>query len=95
LDSAKCFQFFHYAIYAVGLIVVGHTVAGTFVIGVGCTPTKSENQSCAFNYGTALAVLNILTDLLVLAIPVPLLWKLHMPLFQKWVLGLIFSIGSL
>lgn len=39
------------------------------------------------------AVLNILTDAAVLAIPIPMLWRLRIPIRKKIVIGLVLSSG--
>ncbi|KAI1066940.1 hypothetical protein LB507_011373 [Fusarium sp. FIESC RH6] len=39
-------------------------------------------------------VLNVLTDALILCIPLPLLWKLQVPLRKKLVIGLLLSSGA-
>jgi hypothetical protein len=41
------------------------------------------------------AGIQIATDLIILVLPMPLLWKLQMPRRQKWGIMLVFSLGIL
>jgi len=84
--------------YVVGIAYV----ANMFVVTFGCYPVQKNWQvspiapwKCSFRtqnfIGTA--VLNIVTDALLLAIPVPMLYKLNIPLRKKFVIGLVLSSG--
>lgn len=44
---------------------------------------------------TTSAVPNIMTDLLILCMPIPLVLKLHITVYQKFALSLTFSLGAL
>jgi hypothetical protein len=41
------------------------------------------------------AGIQIATDLLILALPMPLLWRLQMPRRQKWGIMIVFGLGVL
>ncbi|KAL8953746.1 MAG: hypothetical protein Q9222_000428 [Ikaeria aurantiellina] len=41
------------------------------------------------------AGINTLTDIIILILPMPIIWRLHVPLRQKVMLSLIFGLGSL
>lgn len=94
---------FHAKLVKILFWVVGISyIANMMVIIFGCFPTQMNWQvspiapwKCTYRpqnfIGTA--VFNIVTDSLLLAIPVPMLWKLKMPLRKKLVIGLILSSG--
>ena len=44
--------------------------------------------------GTVLGALNILTDLMILAIPMPLIWKLQADVWRRLSLAFTFLLGS-
>ncbi|KAF4453283.1 hypothetical protein F53441_4013 [Fusarium austroafricanum] len=71
-------------------------------ITFGCFPTQRNWQvvpnpglRCTFKFQNLLVttVLNVITDALILCIPMPLLWKLQIPLKKKFVIGLLLSSG--
>ncbi|KAL8711335.1 MAG: hypothetical protein Q9220_004232 [cf. Caloplaca sp. 1 TL-2023] len=41
------------------------------------------------------AGINTLTDIIILILPMPIIWRLHVPLRQKFILSFIFGFGSL
>lgn len=45
--------------------------------------------------GTILAVFNVLTDIVILVMPMPMLWKLHMETKEKLSIMAIFLLGGL
>lgn len=53
--------------------------------------------SCVHAYDLYLwnTILNVVTDFLVLLVPIPMLRKLQIPKKQKWGLAGLFAIGSL
>lgn len=60
-------------------------------------PTAYPDARCD-NYVPALillAVVNVVTDLLTLAIPLPILWKLKVSSSRRWQLIAMFSLGGL
>ncbi|KAM0244681.1 hypothetical protein ACHAP5_006024 [Fusarium lateritium] len=72
-------------------------------ITFGCFPTQKNWQVlpdpglvCTFKMQNFLVttVLNVLTDALILCIPLPLLWKLQVPVRKKIVIGLLLSSGA-
>ncbi|RGP65899.1 hypothetical protein FLONG3_9031 [Fusarium longipes] len=77
--------------------------AVVLTISIGCLPYKANWQvvpeppaNCSFKLQNFLVttVLNVMTDGLILCIPIPLLWKLQMPFHKKLVLGLLLSSGA-
>ncbi|OJJ42109.1 hypothetical protein ASPZODRAFT_137495 [Penicilliopsis zonata CBS 506.65] len=85
---------FRYCIYALIFIITGYTLATTFATAAGCNPTHSDQTPCINSLALWLAILNIATDFLMLFLPIPMLWTLHLPVMQKATLALIFAIGS-
>ncbi|KAJ4046861.1 hypothetical protein NW756_005337 [Fusarium oxysporum] len=72
-------------------------------ITFGCFPTQKNwqvvpdpGEKCSFKMQNFLVttVLNVLTDALILGIPMPLLWKLQVPFRKKLVIGLLLSSGA-
>ncbi|WAO89052.1 Hypothetical protein NCS54_00642700 [Fusarium falciforme] len=68
----------------------------------GCFPTRKNwqvvpdpGEKCTFRRQNLVVttVLNVLTDSMILGIPLPLLWKLQIPLRRKIVIGLLLSSG--
>jgi hypothetical protein len=75
-------------------IITGYTMATTLATAGGCNPTNTDKTPCINNLAMWQAILNIITDFLMLLLPIPLLWKLQVPLTQKLGLALIFALGS-
>ncbi|KAF1966382.1 hypothetical protein BU23DRAFT_663298 [Bimuria novae-zelandiae CBS 107.79] len=89
------------------LLVACYTALGFIVmeilyLGVWCrpfsqywaVPTSSTQCSAATNHLITNAVLNISSDLMILAIPMPLLFKVKLPLKNKAILIGLFLIGT-
>ncbi|KAL8896774.1 MAG: hypothetical protein Q9192_002918 [Flavoplaca navasiana] len=57
----------------------------------------SVNGTCGNVAANCLAGagINTLTDILILILPMPIIWRLHVPLRNKLILSLIFGLGSL
>jgi hypothetical protein len=83
-------------------VVVGYNIALLGPLIFPCTPFKKTwdvtitEGSCIDRTPVfmATAVLNMITDLLLLILPIPMVVKLHMPRAQKMGLICAFSIGS-
>lgn len=87
----------------IAVIVVGYSISTVFALIFPCKPIAKAwdvtivEGSC-INRGAVYivqAVTNIVTDVLILLLPVPMVWKLQMPFIQKIGLGFIFIVGSL
>jgi hypothetical protein len=63
----------------------------------GTKTTKELTTKCInpFIYMFALSIIDFITDGITLLIPIPMIWKLHLPLRQKLGVGIIFLLGSL
>ncbi|KAH7129166.1 hypothetical protein EDB81DRAFT_907114 [Dactylonectria macrodidyma] len=78
-------------------------IAVFLTITFGCFPTYKNwqvvpdpGEKCTLKMQNFLVttVLNVLTDAAILCIPMPLLWKLQVPLKKKLVIGLLLSSGA-
>lgn len=83
-------------------VAIGFVVMEVLYLGVWCrpfnqywaVPTNSTQCSAATNHLITNAVLNISSDLIIIAIPMPLLFKVKLPMKTKAVLLFIFMIGT-
>ncbi|KAF1833323.1 hypothetical protein BDW02DRAFT_552717 [Decorospora gaudefroyi] len=96
-------RWFRICVYASMFLVVSYSTAFVFPLAFACTPVK-RNWDVTVTEGSyidrtplymATAVLNMVTDILLLVLPMPMVFKLHMPRAQKAGLTCIFSVGSL
>ncbi|KAF2488307.1 hypothetical protein BU16DRAFT_230397 [Lophium mytilinum] len=85
-----------------GYVAVGFVLMEILYFGVWCrpfdqywaVPTNSTQCSAATNHLITNAVLNISSDLMIIAIPMPLLFKVKIPAQKKAILGGVFLIGT-
>lgn len=88
--------------WAVGLFISTYITITVFIMAFQCNPVngfwnltiKSECVDIS-KLGIVVGSLNVLTDFLLLCLPLPQLWKLQMRRGTKLQLTCIFSIGSL
>ncbi|EUC30906.1 hypothetical protein COCCADRAFT_28287 [Bipolaris zeicola 26-R-13] len=81
---------------------VSFVVMEVLYLGVWCrpfnqywaVPPSSKQCSAATNHLITNAVFNISSDLIIISIPMPLLFKVRLPKKNKIILGLIFCIGT-
>lgn len=95
-------RWFRLCIYANMFLVVGYNIALVFPLIFTCTPFMKA-YDITITEGTcidrtplymATAVLNILTDIILLVLPIPMIVRLQMPKVQKVGLICIFGVGS-
>ncbi|PSN64989.1 hypothetical protein BS50DRAFT_48781 [Corynespora cassiicola Philippines] len=93
----------HVVVKAVALYVgIGYAAMQILWFGVWCrpfsqywaVPPNSTQCSAMISHLITNAVLNISSDVMIMAIPIPLLIKVNLPLGKKLVLGCIFFIGT-
>lgn len=82
------------SIYALAALVIGYSLAITIVAAGPCNPQTHTDQKCLTDLNLFMAVINILTDFMILCLPIPMLRALQLPLKQKILLGLVFALGS-
>ena len=92
-----------FAVYVVGALTIGYwlsTVVTAFTI---CRPfaynwdkfTITGHCGDIVAYYLSTAILNLLIDVAIVALPLPILWGLQMNLTRKISLTIIFSLGAL
>lgn len=80
----------------VGLSILGYTAALSTITGVPCNPNLgTESLVCLQNVALSHAVLNIASDLAVIALPIPTVFSLNFSLRTKITVCLILALGSL
>ncbi|EMD96464.1 hypothetical protein COCC4DRAFT_204728 [Bipolaris maydis ATCC 48331] len=96
-------RWFRICVYGGILLVIGYSIALFFPLIFACTPFKRvwditiTEGSCINRTPLymATAVLNMVTDIYLLVLPIPMVVKLQVPRAQKAGLLCIFGIGSL
>ena len=89
--------------YIVGAIVLGHGLGVLLAAIFQCSPIAHTwdrtiaggscfNQEAFYRY---VSLPNIMTDVLILVMPLPYVWKLHTRIGQKVALTGVFLLGSL
>ena len=100
----EIFRLKSFRIAAYIVIAVSNAFAATVVLATTfiCSPIPfSWDPTITGTCGNrnalwlAIGVLNIVTDVLVLALPMPMLWRLQIPQKKKIALSLIFGLGFL
>ncbi len=83
-------------------VIVAWSIGGIFATIFQCVPVagswdKSADASCIDKgkFWVAYAVMNILTDVMVLALPIPVILKLQLKTREKVLLCAMFLLGSL
>ncbi|MCJ1310742.1 hypothetical protein MMC25_004408 [Agyrium rufum] len=84
----------------VGLFCMAWCIGGTLATAFQCNPASAfwngDNNSKCLSGTTlfdAVLSLNILTDVVILALPLRMIWQLHLPMRQRLTILTIFSIG--
>jgi hypothetical protein len=85
------------------VIIIGYSFSTIFALIFPCKPIAKAwdvtiTEGSCINRGAVYimqAVTNIVTDIVLLLLPIPIVWKLQMPVVQKIGLVLIFVVGSL
>ncbi|KAL9027317.1 MAG: hypothetical protein Q9196_004142 [Gyalolechia fulgens] len=92
---------FRTAVYVSLVLTTSYVVALSLAIFFQCDPVAkfwnpflSGNCLDSTRLYLANAVLNVIFDFVVLLVPVPMLRKLQVSTRQKWVIGALFSLGS-
>lgn len=81
-------------IYTLAGLVSGYSLAITIVAAGPCNPQYHSDQKCLTDLNLFMACINIITDFLILCLPVPMLRALQLPMKQKVLLGFVFALGS-
>lgn len=92
---------YKFALYVVTAIVCGYSIAIVFALIFACSPIQ-KNWDASITRGhcidrdglyIATAVTNIITDLALIILPIPVVFTLQMPRIQKLGLLMLFVIG--
>ncbi|MCJ1250087.1 hypothetical protein MMC30_007313, partial [Trapelia coarctata] len=85
----------------IGLIICAWCISGVLVTSFQCDPIAAVwdfdlDATCIdpVAFSLAIALTGGLTDLIVLVLPLQVVWRLHLPIRQKLVLSVIFSLGG-
>jgi len=99
----RCFpsQRFRICLWAVGTFIAAYSFVQFLVIIFQCTPVRgawdpSIKASCIHLMLELeiMGILNAITDIITVLLPMPMLWKLQMPLKQKIEVMLTFLVGG-
>ncbi|KAJ3580176.1 hypothetical protein NPX13_g389 [Xylaria arbuscula] len=92
---------YKWILVTVGLFVIGYSLSAVLVNLLHCIPIEYNwdmtIKGHCFDTGIEpvfLAVLNVVTDVAILVLPLPYIWRLHSGLRSKLQLTAIFSFGS-
>jgi len=94
--------FLQIATFVIGLIICAWCISGVLVTSFQCDPISAVwdfdlDATCIdpVAFSLAIALSGVLTDLIVLVLPLQMVWRLHLPIRKKLVLSAIFSLGGL
>lgn len=87
-------QGFHFALYAVAASLVIYTLVFTILLAGPCHPLKPGTGTCVVNLTISQAILNIVSDAIVIVLPIPTIHRLNMPLKQRITVGFLLALGS-
>ncbi|RSL63462.1 hypothetical protein CEP54_005263 [Fusarium duplospermum] len=85
---------FRIALYAVAAGLIIYTLVFTILLAGPCHPQKAGTGTCVVNLTVSQAVLNIVSDAIVIILPIPLIHRLNMPLKQRITVGFLLALGS-
>ena len=93
---------FRMVLYAIGATIMVWWIAMQFASIFGCTPIDftwdPHGQGHCINldkFYLGQAIPNIITDIVLLSITIPMIWRLQLPRSQKIALSGVFLLGSL
>lgn len=85
---------FRYSVYAVAFCLFAFTVVFTALFCGPCNPQSTGSGTCLNNIAVSQAVLNIVTDGIIIILPIPMIHHLNMPLKQRITVGVLLALGS-
>ncbi|KAL2835487.1 hypothetical protein BJY01DRAFT_252611 [Aspergillus pseudoustus] len=95
-----------WALYFCAFLSIGYMIAVTAGISLACVPTSYfwtqwvdplNGGHCRINlylFYLWNGVANLFTDVIILCLPMPIVWRLQMPRSQKWAISGIFLLGG-
>lgn len=78
----------------VSLSILGYTVTTCVMITNGCEVHATRDPVCMGHVALAQGLCNIITDVILIVLPIPIVHKLNMSIRKKLVVGSIFALGS-
>ncbi|KAI0390654.1 hypothetical protein F5Y17DRAFT_49569 [Xylariaceae sp. FL0594] len=95
-------KWFRRALVVVAAFMGGWMFATVFSIVFQCWPVEYNwdksipGGHCidAGMFGLATSILNVVTDVTILALPLPMIWSLHLPARRRWSLSCLFALGG-
>lgn len=81
-------------VVGLGVAIFVYTLALTIITGAPCNPLHAGTTTCLENVALSHAVLNIASDLAVVATPIPTIHRLVTSTKQKVSVGCLLAIGS-
>ncbi|KAL2038022.1 hypothetical protein N7G274_009242 [Stereocaulon virgatum] len=95
-------SWFKRVLIVLGGFVVAYSLTQLCVDIFQCVPIssawdRSENAKCVpfGSFIMTMCIINIVTDVIMLVLPMPLLWKLRVSTPRRWMLMIMFSFGGL
>ncbi|KPM43119.1 hypothetical protein AK830_g3484 [Neonectria ditissima] len=85
---------FRISTYAIGLWITVYTIVYIGLLAGPCNPVHDLDRTCTSKGAVVQMTLNIASDLAIIVLPLPTLWRLQMPRRQKMVTGGILTLGS-
>ncbi|KAJ5570019.1 uncharacterized protein N7459_009449 [Penicillium hispanicum] len=81
-------------VVAVAVAIFAYTLTLCIITGGPCNPLKTGTTKCLENVALSQAVLNIVSDLAVISLPIPTIHRLQLSLKQKATVGCLLALGS-
>ncbi|KAL5336002.1 hypothetical protein BJX70DRAFT_401060 [Aspergillus crustosus] len=81
-------------VIVVAVMIIAYTLTLCIITGGPCSPLKDGTIKCLEKVALSQAIMNIISDLAVLALPIPTIHNLHLPLKQKITVGCLLALGS-
>ncbi|KAF9883847.1 hypothetical protein FE257_002738 [Aspergillus nanangensis] len=82
------------SVVAIAVAIFAYTLTLCIITGGPCSPLQAGTTKCLMNVALSQAVLNIASDLAVVAVPIPTILNLHLSVKQKVTIGGILALGS-
>lgn len=86
---------FRCALYLIAFTIFANALVTGVISEVGCAANVETNTKCINSLALANAIINIIIEVAMILLPLPMIHALHLPIRQKLLLGLIFSGASL
>ncbi|KAL2809112.1 hypothetical protein BJX63DRAFT_372421 [Aspergillus granulosus] len=81
-------------VIAVAIIIVAYTLALCIITGGPCSPLKDGTIKCLEKVALSQAILNLISDFALVALPLPTIHTLHLPFKRKIMVGCLLALGS-